>query len=253
MSKDLNAEILRDWDSQPNEVTVRKVRAEDDGRELVQMRLDLGVLQMELKGRPDGKQPHGYETLLDYHQEQLRRHQSRTGGDDADFILSDDECEELRREAMQFYYRYLSMFHLGDYYEVIRDTNHNSQLFDFVRTWAEDENDRASLEQFRPYVLMMNARARACIALDRQDFDRALELIDLGVEQIGDFLRSIGREELLDSCREIQFLEEWKERIISKRPLTEEDQLRQELRSAVEREDYEHAANIRDRINALVH
>lgn len=252
MSRDLNAEILRNWDSQPNEVTVRKVHAQEDGRELVQMRLDLGVLQMETKGRPDGKRPHGYDTLLEYHQDQLRGHKA-TQGDDSDFVLTEEECEELRREAMQFYYRYLSMFHLGDYYEVIRDTGHNSQLFDFVRQYAEDESDRQSLEQFRPYVLMMGARARACIALDRPDFDRALELIDMGIEEISEFLRSVGREELLDSCREIQFLEEWRERIISKRPLSEEEQLRQELRSAVEREDYEHAAQLRDRLKAMVH
>ena len=253
MSKDLNAEILRDWDSQPNEVTVRKIRGMD-GREMVQMRLDLGVLQMEMVGRPDGKRPHGYETLLDYYQEQQRRHRARFGdAETEDYALNEDDCEELRREAMQFYYRYLSLFHLGDYYEVIRDTNHNVQLFDFVRDYAAEEGDRMSLEQFRPYVLMMNARARACIALERQDFDRALELIDLGIEQIQDFLRAVGREELLESCREVQFLEEWKERIQSKRPLSEEEQLRQELRHAVEQENYELAAKLRDRLKAMAH
>ena len=253
MSKDLNAEILRDWESQPNEVTVRKIRGMD-GHELVQMRLDLGVLQMEMAGRPDGKHPHGYETLLDYYQEQQRRHRARFGDGETDnYALNEDDCEELRREAMQFYYRYLSLFHLGDYYEVIRDTNHNVQLFDFVRDYAAEESDRMSLEQFRPYVLMMNARARACIALERQDFDRALELIDLGIEQIQDFLRAVGREELLDSCREVQFLEEWKERIQSKRPLSEEEQLRQELRHAVEQENYELAAQLRDRLKAMAH
>jgi len=251
MSKDLNAEILRDWDSQPNEVTVRKIRG-TDGRELIQMRLDLGVLQMEMAGRPDGKRPNGYDTFLDYCQEQLRLHRARYGETDS-FALNEDDCEELRREAMQFYYRYLSLFHLGDYYEVIRDTNHNVQLFDFVRDYAGEEGDRMSLEQFRPYVLMMNARARACIALERQDFDRALELIDMGIEQIQDFLRAVGREELLDSCREIAFLEEWKERIISKRPLSEEEQIRQELRHAVEEENYELAARLRDRLKEMVH
>jgi len=252
MSKDLNAEILRDWDSQPNEVTVRKIRG-TEGQELVQMRLDLGVLQMEMSGRPDGKHPHGFDTLLDYHQEQLRQHRALHGETDDSYTVSEEECDEIRREAMQFYYRYLSLFHLGDYYEVIRDTNHNVQLFDFVRDHAIEESDRISMEQFRPYVLMMNARARACIALERQDFDRALELIDMGIEQIQEFLSSVGREELMESCREVQFLEEWKERILSKRPLSEEEQLRQELRSAVEQENYELAAQLRDRLKAMAH
>ncbi len=252
MSKDLNAEILRNWDSQPNEVTVRKIQGLD-GREMVQMRLDLGVLQMEMAGRPDGKRPHGYESLLDYHQELLRQHRALHGETDNSYEISEDDCDEMRREAMQFYYRYLSLFHLGDYYEVIRDTSHNVQLFDLVRDHAVEESDRISMEQFRAYVLMMNARARACIALERQDFDRALELIDMGIEQIQEFLCSVGREELMESCREVQFLEEWKERIVSKRPLSEEEQLRQELRSAVEQEDYELAAQLRDRLKAMAH
>ena len=251
MSKDLNAEILRNWDVTPNEVTVRKVRGLD-GRELVQMRLDLGVLQMETTGRPDGKRPRGCESMLDYHLEQLQRHTDLLG-DSEPYSVSEDDCEELRREAMQFYHRYLALFHLGDYYEVIRDTNHNVQLFDLVRDNAAEEGDRQSLEQFRPYLMMMAARARACIALDRQDFDRALELIDGGVETIAAFLASVGREDLLDSCREIQFLEEWKERIQTKRPVTETERLRRELQSAVDQENYELAALLRDRLRAMVH
>ena len=38
----------------------------DDGREKLQMRIDLGLLQMELDGRPDGQRPAGAESLLDH-------------------------------------------------------------------------------------------------------------------------------------------------------------------------------------------
>ena len=109
-----------------------------------------------------------------------------------------------------------------------------------------------SLEQFRPYVLMMNARARACIALEEKSYDRALELIDGGIESIRDFFREVEREDLVDSCREIQFLEEWSERIQNNRPITPADRLRRELSSAVEEEDYERAALLRDQIRELV-
>jgi hypothetical protein len=46
--------ILRDWDFDPEGVTVRTIQG-DDGREKVQLRLDLGVMQMEMDGRPDGE------------------------------------------------------------------------------------------------------------------------------------------------------------------------------------------------------
>lgn len=254
MSKDI-AVILRDgsgsWDYNPNEVTVRKILGLD-GREKVQMRLDLGVLQMEVDGRPDGRHPHGQESLLHYHKDKLRRYRERYGETES-FTLNEDECADLKQEAMQYYYRYLSLFHLSDYFNVIRDTEHNLELFDFVRDFAAEESDRMSLEQFRPYVLMMNTRAKACIALEKRDFDHALELIDLGVEQIEDFLREIGREELVESCREIAFLHEWSERICNNRPLSPEEKLRRELRTAVESENYERAAQIRDEIRALAH
>ncbi len=247
MSKDLSV-LLHGWDYNPNEVTVRRVLG-IDGREKIQMRLDLGVLQMELNGRPDGRRPHGYESLLEYHLE--RKERAETGEFWEDWALDGDECAELKQEAMQYYYRYLSLFHLGDYWSVIRDTERNVRAFDMIRDHATEESDKMSLEQFRPYVLMMNARARACIALEEKNYDRALELIESGTEHIRDFFHDVDREDLIESCREIQFLEEWSERIRSNRPLTPADRLRRELSQAVEQEDYERAAKLRDQIREL--
>ena len=45
--------ILAGWDYEPHQITVRKI-AGDDGAIKIQMRLPLGVLQMEVSGRPDG-------------------------------------------------------------------------------------------------------------------------------------------------------------------------------------------------------
>jgi hypothetical protein len=247
MSKDL-AVLLQGWDYNPNEVTVRRVLGAD-GREKIQMRLDLGVLQMETEGRPDGKRPHDFESLLEYHLDRKER-----ADDSVEFMgwsLDSEECAELKQEAMQYYYRYLSLFHLGDYWNVIRDTERNVVVFDMIRDFAQEDSDRMSLEQFRPYVLMMNARARACIALEDKNYDRALELIDGGIDSIRDFFQEIERDDLADSCREIQFLEEWSERIENNRPLTAADRLRRELTQAVEHEDYERAAQLRDQIREL--
>ena len=37
------------------------------------MRIDLGLLQMELDGRPDGQRPHGFESLLDYYEARRKK------------------------------------------------------------------------------------------------------------------------------------------------------------------------------------
>lgn len=247
MSKDLSV-LLHEWDYNPNEVTVRRILG-NDGREKIQMRLDLGVLQMEVVGRPDGKRPFGHESLLEYHL--TRREEADRDGQWLDWSLSGDECAEIKQEAMQYYYRYLSLFHLGDYWGVIRDSERNVRAFDLIRDYAVEESDRMSLEQFRPYVLMMNARAKACIALEENSYDRALELIDNGIDSIKDFFRDMDREELIDQCREIQFLDEWAERIETNRPLNAADRLRRELSQAVETEDYERAAKLRDELRQM--
>jgi hypothetical protein len=251
MNHDLTP-ILKGWPYSSNEVTVRKVTGLD-GREKIQMRLDLGVLQMEMDGRPDGERPHGFESLFEHHQSRMERHKKRyeSGELDDEFRLSDDDCAELKQEAMQYYYRYLSEFHLGDYAEVLRDTERNLRVFDFIREHAEEDIDRLSLEQFRPYVMMMHTRARACIELEEHHFDSALDIIDEGVESIEGFLSEHGRDDLIESCREIVFLEEWSDRIRHNRPLSLEEKLRQELRSAVETENYERAAQLRDQIKAI--
>ncbi len=247
MSKDLSA-LMHGWDYNPSEVTVRRILGAD-GREKIQMRLDLGVLQMEASGRPDGRRPYGHESLLEYHLD--RKERAEEEGNWSDWSLDSEECAELKQEAMQYYYRYLSLFHLGDYWNVIRDTERNIKVFDLIRDYTQEESDRMALEQFRPYVLMMNARARACIALEEKSYDRALQLIETGIENISQFFREIEREDLIDQCREIQFLEEWAERIETNRPISPADRLRKELSQAVEQEDYEKAAELRDKIRSM--
>jgi hypothetical protein len=248
MSKDLGL-IFHGWEHNPNEVTVRRITGLD-GRPKIQMRLDLGVLQMEMSGRPDGKRPHGYESLLEYYEDRLRRY-SALNGDSDGFELDSDACSEIKQESMQYYYRYLSLFHLGCYREVIRDTERNLRAFDFMREYAVDDDDRLTLEQFRPYVLMMHTRAKACLALEAQEFDNALQQIDEGMGRIEEFFVRVDRPDLIENCREITFLREWSERIRDDRPLSPAEKLRRELRGAVEVEDYERAAQLRDQLRDL--
>ena len=43
----------------------------------MQLRIDLGILQMEMTGRPDGQRPHNCESLLVYHQRRAERAEAR--------------------------------------------------------------------------------------------------------------------------------------------------------------------------------
>ena len=55
--------ILTDWPYDPGNVNVRIVRG-DDSRDVIQMRVDMGLLQMETTGRPDGEPAEGLRNLL---------------------------------------------------------------------------------------------------------------------------------------------------------------------------------------------
>src|ERR1043166_5182779 len=138
--------ILAGWEYEPNQITVRKITG-DDGTLKIQMRLDLGVLQMEVSGRPDGQRPFGYESLLAYHEHRLQKHIDKNGTE-LGFELSPEECQSLREEAVEYYHRYLAEFVLEDFAGVQRDTARNLQVLDLCRANAREESDRAALEQY---------------------------------------------------------------------------------------------------------
>src|ERR1700733_13314533 len=77
ISKDITP-LLKGWDYEPGTINVRKVTGLD-GTPKLQMRQDLGLLQMELTGRPDGARPNGCESLLEHYEGELREHKNRNG------------------------------------------------------------------------------------------------------------------------------------------------------------------------------
>ena len=79
--------------------------------------------------------------------------------------LRHEQCGELQQEGIQYYHRYLSLFQIDEFEGVIRDTQRNLDLFTFVDEHSEREDLVWSFQQFRPYVLMMNTRARVSILL----------------------------------------------------------------------------------------
>src|SRR5439155_3643466 len=213
MSLDLNT-LLKDWPHESGNIKVRKILGLD-GREKLQLRIDLGVLQMELTGRPDGSRPHNCESLLIYHQRRAAR--AATRGDD--YQLSADDCNELQHEGIQYYHRYLSLFQINDFTGVIRDTQRNLDLFEFVADHAEREELVWSFQQFRPYVLMMNTRAKASILLGQNKYRDAIKEIERGRDGIQEFFQNSPFPEVAQKSSELAFLEEWLEEVRAKRPL----------------------------------
>jgi tetratricopeptide (TPR) repeat protein len=245
MSLDLNT-VLRDWPHEPGLIKVRKV-AGLDGREKLQLRIDLGVLQMEMIGRPDGQRPHGCESLLAYHQN--RAELAEASGDT--YRLSSEECSELQQEAIQYYHRYVSLFQLNEFTGVVRDTQRNLDLFNFVDQHTDRDEVIWNFQQFRPYVLMMNTRAKASILLADSKFQEAIREIERGRDVIMEFFQQSSFPELASKSSEIAFLEEWLQEVSAKRPRTKLEIMEREMETAIAKEFYERAAELRDAIRLL--
>src|SRR5438046_3585172 len=245
MSLEFNT-ILRDWPHENGNVKVRKI-AGLDGREKLQLRVDLGVLQMERTGRPDGQRPHNRDSLLEYHQRRAARAEEKGEG----YKLTAEECAELQQEGIQYYHRYLSLFQVNDFAGVVRDTQRNLDLFTFVTEHTDREELSWSLQQFRPYVLMMNTRAKASIFLGQGKFGEAMAEIERGRDAITNFFLHSNFPEIASKNSEIAFLDEWLEEVKAKRPLSKLEIMQREMETAIASELYERAAELRDAINLL--
>src|SRR5437879_11794164 len=245
MSLDLNS-ILKDWPHESGSIKVRKV-AGLEGREKGQPRADLGVLRMEWTRRPDGTRPHNCESLLEYYQKRA----ARAEGKGETYELTPEQCAELQQEGIQYYHRYLSLFQINDFEGVVRDTQRNLDLFTFVAEHTDREEFSWSLQQFRPSVLMMNTRAKASILLGQGKFAEAIAELERGREAIVDFLQQSNFPELVSKSSEIAFLEEWLEEVKAKRPLSKLEIMQREMDTAIAKELYERAAELRDAIKLL--
>ena len=240
-------QILDEWEYDPYSFSVRIVNG-DDGKQKLQIRLDLGVLQLEMEGRPDGTSPHNKESLLDYFKEKLEDSPNDPVSG-SEFVLTDEDCDQLRMEAIQYYHRYVSLLELEKYKGVILDTEHNLEILDMMKEYAEDKSDFMSYEQYRPYILMINTLAKGRMSLNKNHSEKASKIVEKGIKLINDARAELGLKDSVYGYKEVRFLEEWNKEFDSNSSPSELDLLQKKLMKAVKIEDYESAALIRDDIS----
>jgi hypothetical protein len=239
--------ILNSWPYDPDE-DARLVRG-DDGRELLQVRTPLGLEQYETNGRPDGARPHGMESALEHFKKQLD--EAKAAGHESDFALGPRQCAELFNEGTLYYFRYVRFFQLKEWARTVRDTARNLEAFDFLHRYAQREEDQQFLEKWRPYIIRVNSSASVMLELEKRAFDKALQLANAAVHQI-QTLEDLDDETFkFERERSVTALRELAAQVQKNRPLSELEQLEHQLHRAVERQDFERAAQLRDRIRAL--
>jgi hypothetical protein len=229
--------LLEGWPYRPGEVLARIVKAAD-GREVLQMRVDMGVLQLEVEDRPDGTRPHGDATYYDY----LRRRSD----DDPRFVLSPEQCMEADREFVQFYHRRICWLALRQYRRAAQDADHSLAFMDFVRDHSPDEEWMMSHEQYRPFVLFHRVQAAALAELEDSGPESAIHEINSGLSQFRELFEEFSAEERFEDddlvARLLELKEGLREHYHVGRTLDEQ------LADAIAAEKYELAARLRDEL-----
>ncbi|GDX99962.1 hypothetical protein LBMAG48_23660 [Phycisphaerae bacterium] len=263
MKRDISA-LLREWPFKPGQVNARLVTG-NDGADRVQVRLDLGILQMHADERPDGIRPFGFLSLLEYFEAKI----DESNGDNAqgmrgepeeekndpseaeDVTLTSDDCRALREEAAQFYQRYVACLALEDFDRVIRDTTRNLRVLDVCAKFAADEQDRQVLEQFRAYIIMVRARALASQCIKDNELKAAVLAIDNALEQLKKYFAATDKPQQYELADEVRMLQSMREALVPKLPISQKAELKQRLQRAIETENYELAAILRDELKQL--
>lgn len=231
--------FLSDWPFVPGQVMVREVKG-SDGRPLLQLRVDMGIVQLEVTGRPDGAKPEGFET---YYDSLL----SQSFADGPAFQLDHERCREIDREFYQFYHRRVCWLTLNRYQEAIRDADHTLALMDFSSANSPDPHWTMMHEQYRPFVMFHKIQALTLLELEKANHRGAVEAIDAGLASMQKLFDAHSSGEESDEDSLLEKLRDMKSSIAKHYHLG--PSLAEQLAQAIASEQYELAAKLRDRMD----
>ncbi len=247
MNQDIS-KLMQDWPYNPSS-NIRIIKINDE-TEVLQVRKPLGIEQYELDGRPDGTRPQGKDSIIEYYEEKLVRHRKSQGSDQG-FEVKHEDFLLLQEEALYNYYRYVILFQIGDMDRTIRDTELNLKICDFVDSYCKNTEDRDQLLQYKPYIIRINAVARAMIAMKQGMTTLSREIVEAAVTEIRNLTEINNITFQFEKVRSLNYLKVTLSELDTDKSFTRLEALKLELEDAVKIENYEKAAEIRDRIQEL--
>lgn len=230
--------VLSDWPFSPEMVTTRLVH--DGQRQVIQLRVDMGLLQMETQGRPDGDRPFGHASTLDWiHSRELT---------ETEFQLDFDQCMAVDREFAQFYHRRICWIQLKRFAEAASDADHTLALMDACLRHSPNQDWTLSHEQHRPFVIFHRTQALALQRVSEgEDAEQAIVEINNGLTLIEQFYETYEIEEDFEDDELVKRLVDIREDLRDRFEVGKT--LQERLNDAIESEQFELAARLRDEIN----
>ncbi len=247
MTLDLD-QVLTGWECPPGELRARVVTGRD-GEELLQLRVDLGVMQMFPDGRPDGERYRGFAGAREYIE-----HERRLGG----HTLTTVDWEELERELLQTNYRRMAFATVAE--DALRANEQVGARRHLRRAVVDVETCLVDLELLRahpakadghaallPTLLFDRARLAAQLQISAGAFEEAIERAEQGVEALDALLSELGyEEEQRAEDPGLTYLRKLSAQLRQEYGIAHT--LNEQLREAIDNEDFETAAELREEL-----
>jgi len=250
MSHEDITDLLANWPYEDDEGPQVRVVKGRDGRAKVQLRIDVGLMHMELDGRPDGRRPFGATTLLDYYRDQAEEHRRYHGWYEG-YELSAQDCAALRQEALQFYHRRIAFLALQDYLRAVADADHNLQVIDLVKAFARDRDDWMASEHYRAYIITHRIQALTLQHLRRDDVEAAILEVERGMRQLRAVFVEQERGEEVEGSDEQDALQDLRRKLEARYQVSHRQRLQLLLDDALRREEPDLVAELRGQLREL--
>lgn len=250
MTLDL-AELLTDWDATTADCPARLVRG-DDGQEFLQLRIDAGLMQMHLNGRPDGHRYRNSPFALRHIQ-----HAQRLG----DEHITALDWQELVRELNQLNYRRLGLTALAEnalacqqdtaaermMYGAIRDIDACLQC---IRLIEQRPGEQLTIddETLPPTLVFHRTRLLAQLRIVQERYEEAIEIAAGGAEQLIQAISERDPEAAAEQDPGVLHLQQMSSRLRHEYHIPQT--LREQLQRAVDAEDFATAAILRNQLKS---
>jgi len=260
MRKDIRldiGQILDGWPKEEKKVTAR-IFTDKYGQDHLQMRINCGLMQMYLDGRPDGATVNGCQTFLDYIEQLVIKDGSLV---EYEGVHETDVWDELDREMTQFYYRRIALLAAGRdaqkeenielakkcFRRAARDAEYTLRAMEFIQEYSDDEDYIEIHQRAKSFVVWHRVVANAQQEILDENFDCAIELVKEGRKEITDIYKQRGLSKWLKYDPSISELEEFEKHLRKKYDV--KLTLKEQLEEAIAKEDYERAAKLRNKLS----
>ncbi|MFZ9882130.1 MAG: UvrB/UvrC motif-containing protein [Phycisphaerales bacterium] len=213
---------------EPGRLNARLVHA-SDGRELLQVRVELGILQFETQGRPDGL-PSVFEAW--------------------EGVRSTEWLAAARLELVQVQQRARAFLAVGDAARALRDCEAALSLSAEIALAASGA-ETEWIEGARFSVIVLRTRAAVALLVAAGRSREAAAVVEAGLGQLRGAAEAVGIEGSFEHLADVRALRAMRDALVPQLPPAQRSELEARLRAAVLAENFELAAILRDELRLL--